>query len=126
MSRNIPFFDMFAELQLSSELRLKLLGAVRTGAAIDQTAMSITLQRTVKNQLPQEEIQKLRECIKEVSGFVTGEINVTCLAPEPPVLPVQHLPALVRNEVAAAASGCLGLLYHPRREKLLQQVVQGA
>ena len=34
MAKNIPFFDMFAELQLSSELRLKLLGAELTGATI--------------------------------------------------------------------------------------------
>ena len=27
MSRDIPFFEMFAELQLSGELRLKLAGA---------------------------------------------------------------------------------------------------
>ena len=36
MSRNIPFFEMFAELQLSGELRLKLAGAELTGACIDQ------------------------------------------------------------------------------------------
>ena len=36
MSRNIPFFEMFTELQLSPELRLKLAGAELTGAAIDQ------------------------------------------------------------------------------------------
>ena len=28
MSREIPFFELFAQLQLSPELRLKLLGAV--------------------------------------------------------------------------------------------------
>ena len=83
MSRNIPFFDMFAELQLSSELRLKLLGAVLTGATIDQSAMSITLQLTVKNPLPEEEIQNLQACIKAVYGFVKVEINVTCQAPDP-------------------------------------------
>ena len=83
MARNIPFFDMFAELQLSSELRLKLLGAELTGATIDQSAMSIVLQLTVKNPLPDEEIQKLQECIKTVYGFVTVEIHVTCQVPEP-------------------------------------------
>ena len=31
MARDIPFFEMFAELQLSSGLRLKLAGAVLTG-----------------------------------------------------------------------------------------------
>ena len=69
MARNIPFFDMFAELQLSSELRLKLLGAELTGATIDQSAMSITLQLNVKNPLPEEEVQKIQDCIKAVYGF---------------------------------------------------------
>ena len=36
MSRDIPFFEMFTELQLSPELRLKLAGAELNGAAIDQ------------------------------------------------------------------------------------------
>ena len=34
MSRDIPFFEMFAELQLSGELRLTLAGAVLTGACM--------------------------------------------------------------------------------------------
>ena len=67
MARNIPFFDMFAELQLSSELRLKLLGAELTGATIDQAAMSITLQLNVKHPLPEEEdacIEHLRAQVR--------------------------------------------------------------
>ena len=32
MSREIPFFELFAQLQLSLELRLKLLGAVIASA----------------------------------------------------------------------------------------------
>ena len=32
MSREIPFFELFAQLQLSPELRLKLLGAVIASA----------------------------------------------------------------------------------------------
>ena len=43
MSKNIPFFEMFAELRLSGALRLKLAGAVLTGACIDQAAMTIKL-----------------------------------------------------------------------------------
>ena len=37
MSRNIPFFEMFTELQLSPELRLKLAGAELTGAPVKAT-----------------------------------------------------------------------------------------
>ena len=32
MAKNIPFFDMFTELQLPGELRLKLVAAELTGA----------------------------------------------------------------------------------------------
>ena len=35
MAKNIPFFDMFTELQLSSELRLKLVGAELTGHVVE-------------------------------------------------------------------------------------------
>ena len=84
MARNIPFFDMFAELQLTSELRLKLLGAELTGATIDQSAMSITLQLNVKQPLPEEEVGKIGDGIKAAYGFGSVDINVTCLAPEMP------------------------------------------
>ena len=93
MARNIPFFDMFAELQLSSELRLKLLGAELTGATIDQAAMSITLQLNVKHPLPEEEVRKLQDCIKAVYGFVSVEISVTCLSPEQPKASASSAPA---------------------------------
>ena len=48
MAKNIPFFDMFAELQRSGTLRLKLAGAELTGAAIDQSALSISMSLTVR------------------------------------------------------------------------------
>ena len=94
MSRNIPFFDMFAELQLSSELRLKLLGAELTGATIDQSAMSITLQLNVKNSLPEEEVSKIQDAIKAAYGFRSVDISVASLAPEVP-----------RSSAASASAG---------------------
>lgn len=48
MSKDIPFFEMFTELQLSGELRLKLAGAVLTGAVIDQAALAISLYLTTQ------------------------------------------------------------------------------
>ena len=48
MSRDIPFFEMFTELQLSGELRLRLAGAVVNGACIDQASMSLALQLTTR------------------------------------------------------------------------------
>ena len=56
MAKNIPFFDMFTELQLSSELRLKLAGAELTGASIDQGSMSIVLYLVAKTPLGQEDV----------------------------------------------------------------------
>ena len=69
MSRDIPFFEMFTELQLSGELRLKLAGAVLTGACIDQATMSMTLWLTVKNQLSEEDLQGIRDCLMRVYGL---------------------------------------------------------
>ena len=57
MSRNIPFFEMFTELQLLGELRVKLAGAVLTGACIDQSAMSMELRLQVKLALTEGEVQ---------------------------------------------------------------------
>ncbi len=82
MSGNIPFFDMFAELQLSGELRLKLAGAVLTGAKIDQAAMSIALGLTVKNPLTEEELRSLRRNIQTVYGFGSVDIALDCRIPE--------------------------------------------
>ena len=49
MSRNIPFFEMFAELQLSGELRLKLSGAELTGARIDLIPIAEEVERRLAN-----------------------------------------------------------------------------
>ena len=43
MSKEIPFFELFAQLQLSPELRLKLLGAVIASACIHQDTLSMEL-----------------------------------------------------------------------------------
>ena len=82
MSRNIPFFEMFTELQLPPELRLKLAGAELTGAAIDQGEMSIRLQLTVKSQLSEADAQGIRDALRAVYGFSRVEMDVTCKAPE--------------------------------------------
>ena len=60
MSRNIPFFEMFAELQASPELRLRLAGALLTYAQISQKDLSIELRLTVRDALTPEELQSLR------------------------------------------------------------------
>ena len=72
MSRNIPFFEMFAELQLSGELRLKLAGAELTGARIDQVAMTIQLRLTVKSALSEEDLESVKDAIRAVYGFASN------------------------------------------------------
>ena len=48
MSKEIPFFELFSQLKLSSELRLKLLGAAITTACIQRETRAIDLAVTVK------------------------------------------------------------------------------
>ena len=98
MSRNIPFFEMFAELQLSGELRLKLAGAELTGARIDQAAMTIQLLLTVKSGLSDEDLQSVKDAIRAVYGFASVDIDMTCKAPAEPI---KSAPA----QAASAGSG---------------------
>ena len=69
MSKDIPFFEMFTELQLSGELRLKLAGAVLTGAVIDQAALAISLYLTTRTELGGEDLENLRQIIQGVYGL---------------------------------------------------------
>ena len=63
MSRDIPFFEMFTELQLSGELRLRLAGAVVNGACIDQAGMSLALRLTTRAELGDAELEELKQAI---------------------------------------------------------------
>ncbi len=82
MARDIPFFEMFAELQLSSELRLKLAGAVLTGASIDQATLTMLLRLTVRSVLTEADLADLKRLLKAVYGFRTVEIDLTTKLPE--------------------------------------------
>ena len=88
MASNIPFFDMFSELQALSDLRLKLFGAELTGARIDQSAMSLLLHLLVKTPLAEEDQQAVREALQHVYGFRTVDLDVTCAEPVKPSEPV--------------------------------------
>ena len=88
MASKIPFFDMFSELQSLSELRLKLFGAVLTGARIDQSAMSLLLHLEVKNPLTEEDRQELQKALCHVYGFRTVELDVTGAEPPKTAEPV--------------------------------------
>ncbi len=84
MSRNIPFFEFFAELSASPELRLRLAGAELTHGRIDQGERSIDLDMTVKSPLDQGGAQSLEETLRAVYGFQKVALHVTCAAPPPP------------------------------------------
>ncbi|MBE6963777.1 MAG: PolC-type DNA polymerase III [Ruminococcaceae bacterium] len=79
MAGNIPFFNMFAELQSSPELRLKLSGAELTGASIDQSSMSIVLKLQTKGPLQEADLTMVQELICKVYGFNSVEIEHTCV-----------------------------------------------
>ena len=64
MSRDIPFFEMFTELQLSGQLRLALAGAVINSACIDQAAMALGLHLTTQIELGEAEAAELLECFQ--------------------------------------------------------------
>jgi len=81
MAGNIPFFNMFAELQTYPELRLKLSGAELTGASIDQASMSITLKLQTKVVLQEADLAVAQEAICKAYGFNRVEIEYTCLEP---------------------------------------------
>ena len=87
MSRNIPFFEFFAELSASPELRLRLAGAELTHGRIDRGGLSIQLDMTVKSPLDPEALHSLEETLKAVYGFQRAELNVTCTAPPPSPAP---------------------------------------
>ena len=73
MSRDIPFFEMFTELQLSGELRLRLAGAVVNGACIDQASMSLALRLTTRFELGESESVALLNLLVVIYGFLKVE-----------------------------------------------------
>ena len=64
MSREIPFFELFAQLQLSPELRLKLLGTVIASACIHQDTLSMELAMIVKHPLEPSDLDELNSAIR--------------------------------------------------------------
>ena len=85
MSRNIPLFELFAELSALPELRLRLAGAELTYACIDRAGPSICLDMSVKAPVGQESLQGLEEALKAVYGFEKVELRTICSSPPEPV-----------------------------------------
>ena len=105
MSRDIPFFEMFTELQLSGELRLRLAGAVVNGACIDQAGMSLALRLTTRAELGDAELEELKHLLMGVYGFRQVTTEVTCKAPSFQAAAAGRRPAA---SVPAAPSGSKG------------------
>ena len=100
MASKIPFFDMFAELQSVPELRLKLFGAELTGASIDQSTMSLTLNLEVKNPLTEKDRQEVCEALMRVYGFQKVDLEVTCVE-QPQSESKSEEPAAEKKKAAA-------------------------
>ena len=77
MSREIPFFELFAQLQLSPELRLKLLGAVIASACIHQDTLSMELAMIVKHPLEPSDLDELNSAIRNGYGLNEVRFRVT-------------------------------------------------
>ena len=77
MSREIPFFELFAQLQLSPELRLKLLGAVIASACIHQDTLSMELAMIVKHPLEPSDLDELNSAIRNGYGLNEVKFRVT-------------------------------------------------
>ena len=98
MSREIPFFELFAQLQLSPELRLKLLGAVIASACIHQDTLSMELAMIVKHPLEPSDLDELNSAIRNGYGLNEVRFRVT--------LKEEQLPS--QRKAAAAPSAPSG------------------
>ena len=95
MSREIPFFELFAQLQLSPELRLKLLGAVIASACIHQDTLSMELAMIVKHPLEPSDLDELNSAIRNGYGLNEVRFRVT--------LKEEQLPSQRKAAVAPSA-----------------------
>ena len=84
MSREIPFFELFAQLQLSPELRLKLLGAVVVSACIQRESLSMELALTVRHPLEPADLDEMNAAIRRGYGLNDVKIRLTLKEEQPP------------------------------------------
>ena len=85
MAKNIPFFDMFSELQHASDLRLKLNGAELSGASIDQGNMTIVLNLLTRFPLTESDQKMVQDAIGKVYGFRSVTLNIGAAEPPKPM-----------------------------------------
>ena len=83
MAQKIPFFNMFADLLPPPELKIRLGGAVITGAVIDQSSFVMELQITTRQLLTAEDIEALQKIIAATYGFSAVTLKAECSEPLP-------------------------------------------
>ena len=83
MAQKIPFFNMFADLLPPPELKIRLGGAVITGAVIDQSSFVMELQITTRQLLTEEDIDVLQKIVAATYGFSAVKIQAECSEPAP-------------------------------------------
>ena len=76
MTKTIPFFEMFAELQVSAELRLRLAGAQIKHVWINLADAFIRLQMSMKNELSDGDRRNLQDTFQRVYGFQKAELEI--------------------------------------------------
>lgn len=102
MSREIPFLNCLAQLQLSPELRLKLLGAVVISACIHRENLSMELAVTVKHPLEPADLDELNAAIR--SGYGLNEVKVRMTLNEEQA-PSQRKAAAASSDSAGGPTG---------------------
>ena len=83
MAQKIPFFNMFADLLPPPDLKIRLGGAVITGAVIDQSSFVMELQLTTRQLLTAEDIELLQQIVAATYGFSAVKIQAECIEPPP-------------------------------------------
>ncbi len=78
MSKDIPFFEMFTGLRISGQLRVKLAGALLTGASIDQTALEAEFHLSAPQSFTEGEIREIEEALRLCYGLRRVGLRLTC------------------------------------------------
>ncbi|MDY3282857.1 PolC-type DNA polymerase III [Dysosmobacter sp.] len=79
MAKKILFFQLFADLLVPPELKIRLAGANITNAVIDQKSFTMDLRITTRQPLSEEDTADLQRMIAATYGFTKVTLTHTCL-----------------------------------------------
>ena len=96
MAQKIPFFNMFADLLPPPDLKIRLGGAVITGAVIDQNSFLMELQITTRQLLTAEDIDILQKIIAATYGF--SAVKIQAESPAGAFYAIQTLRQILKEE----------------------------